>query len=90
MDRGAASTFEMLTNEVVTFLSQLKIQNVTTGVAESIYPGNAQYQVRASWMTGIPIVNYRCISPSGGDWLDVQLWKIDVSHVGVCLYTDWN
>jgi hypothetical protein len=94
MDRGAASAFEMASNDVPRFLAQLKIKDTHHGdhrpeYSNSIFPGNPQYQVRTSWMSGSPLETYHCASPVG-DFLDVQIWPLDATHVGVCLYTDWN
>jgi hypothetical protein len=93
-DRGAASAFEMATNDIPRFLAQLKIKDThqrgyRPAFLNSIFPGNSQYQVRTTWMSGIPLETYHCASPVG-DFLDVQIWPIDATHVGVCLYTDWN
>jgi hypothetical protein len=89
-DRGAASAFEMASNDVTRFLAQLKIRDTHHGdYSKSIFPSNPQYQVRTSWMSGSPLETYHCASPVG-DFLDVQVWPIDAAHVGVCLYTDWN
>src|SRR5688500_18072331 len=52
LDRGAASTFEITANDLLALLSQLNVQSSTRGVQESIFPGNPQYQVRASWISG--------------------------------------
>jgi hypothetical protein len=92
IDRGAASTFEMARTDMVSFTSQLRIRTSTTTETDavaSIFPGNSQYQVSAVWRTGTPIGTYFCQSPTG-DYLWVQIWTIDDSRVGVCLYTDWN
>jgi hypothetical protein len=90
MDRGAASAFEMASNDVPRFLAQLKIKEAHNGdYSKSVFPGNPQYQVRTRWMSGSPLETYHCASPVG-DLLDVQIWPIDAAHVGVCLYTDWN
>jgi hypothetical protein len=94
LDRGAASAFEMASNDLSGFLARLTIKESHHGdyrpqYSNSIFPGNPQYQVRTSWMSGSPLETYRCKSPVG-DSLDVQIWPIDATHVGVCLYTDWN
>jgi len=94
LDRGAASAFEMVSNDVPQFIAQLKIKDTHHGdygpqFSNSIFPGNSQYQVRTPWMSGIPLETYHCTSPVG-DFLNVQIWPIDAIHVGVCLYTDWN
>jgi len=94
MDRGAASAFQCASNDVPSFVAQLKIKDTHHGdrgpkFSNSIFPGNPQYQVRTPWMSGIPLETYHCTSPVG-DFLDVQIWPIDATHVGVCLYTDWN
>jgi hypothetical protein len=93
-DRGAASAFEMASNDVPPFVAQLKIKDTHHGdhgpeFSNSIFPSNPEYQVRTTWMSGIPLETYSCASPVG-DFLRVQIWPIDATHVGVCLYTDWN
>ena len=89
MDCGAASSFEASINDIPAFLAQLRVHNTTTGVFESIFPGNPEYQVHRAWMSGIPTATSRCSSPTG-DALFVQTWPINSSRMGVCLYTDWN
>jgi hypothetical protein len=92
IDRGAASTFEMSRTDLGSFTSQLSIRSSTIGSTDavaSIFPGNSQYRVSAPWRIGTPIATYDCQSPTG-DLLSVQIWPIDDSRVGVCLYTDWN
>jgi hypothetical protein len=88
IDSGAASAFEMASNDLPSFLSQLKIRETHEGGC-CIFPGNSQYQIRRPWTTGIPLTTYRCASRTG-DSLDVQIWKVDDATVGVLLYTDWN
>jgi hypothetical protein len=88
-DCGAASSFEVAISDVPSLLAQLRVRSTSTGVSESIFPGNPEYQVHRSWMSGIPTATYRCNSPTGDD-LSVQTWPIDSSRVGICLYTDWN
>jgi hypothetical protein len=85
IDSGAASVFEMSSDDVPNFVSQLKIIDTQ----ETGFPGNPQYRIRRSWMSGRPMRSYRCHSPTG-DELDVRIWAIDAAHVGVALYTDWN
>jgi hypothetical protein len=94
IDAGAASAFEIASNDLPKFLAQLKIKDTHKGAfgqdyTNSIYPGNPQYQIHRPWMTGTPLETYQCTSPKG-DFLSIQIWPIDGSHVGVCLYTDWN
>jgi hypothetical protein len=48
MDSGAASAFEMASADLPSFLSQLKIRDTHEGMA-SIFPANAQYQIRRPW-----------------------------------------
>lgn len=88
-DCGAASTFEMAKSDLPSLISQITVRESTSGVATSIFPANPRYQVTASWFAGLPQSTYECKSPTG-DSLSVQIWPIDDSRVGVCLYTDWN
>ena len=91
MDRGAASAFEMAQTDLTNFISQFKIRNSTNGVySRGIFPGNSQYQIRVPWRTSATgLATYNCQSPTG-DSLDVEVWRIDESRIGICLYTDWN
>jgi hypothetical protein len=88
MDSGAASAFEMASDDLPSFLSQLKIRETHEGDS-GILPTNSQYQIRRPWTSGIPLKTYRCTSRTG-DSLDVQIWKVDDATVGVVLYADWN
>ena len=90
LDRGAASAFEMTEKDLPIFISQLKVRKEWAGVAGSIFPGNSQYQINIPWRakaTGLR--TYQCASPNG-DTLSVEVWQINQSKVGICLYTDWN
>ena len=88
-DCGAASSFEVASSDVPSFLAQLRVRSTSTGVSTSIFPSNPEYRVHRPWMSGIPAATYHCNSPTGDD-LFVQTWPIDSSRVGICLYTDWN
>jgi hypothetical protein len=88
LDSGAASAFEMASNDLPSFLSQLKIRQTHEGGA-SIFPENSKYEIRRPWTSGIPLKTYRCTSRTG-DSLDVQIWKVDDATAGILLYTDWN
>lgn len=88
MDSGAASAFEMASNDLPSLLSQLKIRETHEGGC-CIFPGNSQYQIRRPWTSGTPLKTYRCASRTGNS-LDVQIWKVDDETVGILLYTDWN
>jgi hypothetical protein len=91
MDSGAASAFEMAPSDLPSFVSQLKIHEVHPGDCSGpcIIASNPQYQIRRPWMSAPPLKTYCCASPTG-DYLAVQIWIIDDTHVGVFLYTDWN
>jgi hypothetical protein len=77
MDSGAASAFEMASDDLPSFLSQLKIRETHEGDSD-ILPMNSQYQ--------IPLKTYRCASGTGNS-LNVQIWKVDETTLGVLLYT---
>ena len=83
LDRGAASAFVMSTNDLFNFVSQLKVQ---PGLSTFI-PSNSQYNLHAKWRKMTPTTTYSCNSPVG-DWLHVEVWPVNDSHVGICLYTD--
>lgn len=94
MDSGAASAFEMASSDVPSLVSQLKPfpdrQN-DFGLEDTgcVFPSNPQYQIHRPWLSGVPLKKY-CSVSSTGDSLDVQVWPMDDTHVGVLLYTDWN
>ena len=89
-DRGAASAFEIAQSDLSSFISQLTVRNSSDGVSGCIFPGNSQYQIRVPWRASATgVTSYHCDSPIG-DFLDVEVWRIDKSRVGICLYTDWN
>jgi len=85
LDRGAASAFVMASNDLAGFVSQLRVQPGLT----TFIPGNSKYQLRAVWRIGKPAATYSCSSPAG-DWLHAEVWPVDDTRVGICLYTDWN
>ena len=85
LDRGASSAFVIASNELVRFISQLRVQPGLT----TFIPGNSQYQLHAVWRNSKPAATYSCTS-AVGDWLHVEVWPVDDTHVGICLYTDWN
>jgi hypothetical protein len=87
-DRGAASAFEMNSDELPKFIAQLRIRRTESNGVGIIFPSNPQYQVQRPWMTGKSIIYY-CAS-SKGNSLHVQIWDVEDRKVGVCLYTDWN
>lgn len=85
LDRGAASAFVMSTNDLPLFVSQLKVH---PGHATFI-PSNSQYHLHVPWRKLRPTTTYSCNSPVG-DWLHVEVWPVNDTQVGICLYTDWN
>ncbi len=90
MDRGAASAFEIAQRDLGSFIAQLRIREASPGAFGKIFPSNPQYQIRVPWGASAEgITTYYCYS-STGDFLDVEVWQIDESRVGICLYTDWN
>jgi hypothetical protein len=84
-DARAASAFEFDAGDLPAFIAQLKIRDSLPG----IYPASEQYQIRRRWMAGAPVKQFRCDSRTGSE-LDIQVWTIDESRVGVLPYTDWN
>jgi hypothetical protein len=72
----------MASVDVPAFVSQLKLRS-----AESCLfglPDNPQYRISRSWLVGPAAKTCCCDSPTG-DWLTVQIWPIDGTHVGVAL-----
>jgi hypothetical protein len=88
IDSAAASAFEMDSVDVPLFVSQLKVRPLLESCGPGL-PSNSQYQISRPWLTGPATKAYCCESPTG-DWLTVQIWRIDGARVGVVLYTDWN
>ena len=88
MDSGAASAFEMNSNDLPNFLSQMEILETRDGDS-GIFPVNSQSQIRRPWTSRLALKTYRCASRTG-DSLKVQIWKVDAAAVGVILYPDWN
>jgi len=64
IDSGAASAFEMASNDLPSFLSQLNIRETHEG-GSGVLPMNSQYQIRRPWTSGIPLKTYRCASRKG-------------------------
>lgn len=54
-------------------------------------PGNDQYSgFRRTWSgEALPIEVFGCSSPKG-DWLHVEIWKLEGTSMLVKMYTDWN
>jgi hypothetical protein len=90
VDRGAASAFEIAQSDLSSFVSQLRVRSSSSGASGSIFPGNSQYQIHVPWRAAATgMTTYQCDSPTG-DFLSVEVWRIDESRIGICLYTDWN
>lgn len=90
LDRGAASAFEIAPADLPKFAAQLRIRESSSGVPISIFPGNSQYQIRIPWRaSAIALNTYLCASRTG-DFLRIEVWQIDETRIGICLYTDWN
>ncbi len=108
LDRGAATLFEMSTNDLASFVSLLRINsrsgpsiasgdptangyNVWPQGSATFVPGNNQYGgFRRSWRgEAVPVEMLSCSSPKG-DWLHVELWRLEGSSMLLKMYTDWN
>jgi hypothetical protein len=108
LDRGAATMFEMSTNELPAFVAQLRVNsrrpparpagdptvnswNVWPQNAPTFIPGNSRYGgFRRTWRgQAIPIEMLSCSSPKG-DWLHVELWRLEGNTMLIKMYTDWN
>ena|ERR1041385_3040716 len=108
LDRGAATMFEMSTNDLTAFIAQLRIKSRTTPVkaagdpkvngynvwptgAQTFVPGNCKYGgFRCTWQgEATPVEMLSCSSPTG-DWLHVELWRLEGEAMLVKMYTDWN
>lgn len=108
LDRGAATMFEMSTDDLPTFVGQLRIRsrsapvraagdptingyNVWPNGAATFVPGNLQYGgFRRTWLgDAAPVEMLSCWSPKG-DWLHVELWRLERGMMLIKMYTDWN
>lgn len=87
VDSGASSAFEMSARDIPAFVSQLNVHKLEQSEC-CIFPSNFQYPIHRSWMLG-PAKTYHCASSTGSS-LDIQIWPLDGSRVGVLLYTNWN
>jgi hypothetical protein len=108
LDRGVVTVFEMSTNDLVTFMSQLRVKSRTAPVrptgdptvngynvwptdSPTFVPGNDRYGgFQRTWPgEAAPIEMLSCSSPTG-DWLHVELWRLEGGALLVKMYTDWN
>src|SRR6266566_3056568 len=59
MDSGAASAFEMASEDISDFISQLTIEKTIEGEGDAfIFPSNSQYQIPRPWTSGIRLKTY--------------------------------
>jgi len=65
--------------------------NVWPGGSPTFVPGNSVYEgLKRTWHgEAVPIEMLSC-SSSTGDWLHVELWRLESGMVLVKMYTDWN
>lgn len=65
--------------------------NVWPQDSPTAVPGNAQYGgFRPTWeRSATPVEMLSCESPTG-DWLHVELWRLERGSMLVKMYTDWN
>ncbi len=108
LDRGAATLFEMSTNDLTAFVGQLRVKsraapvrasgdptengyNVWPTTSPTFVPGNDKYGgFQRTWHgEAIPVEMLSCSSPTG-DWLHVELWRLEDSTLLIKMYTDWN
>jgi hypothetical protein len=108
LDRGAATIFEMRTNDLTAFVAQLRIRSRTKPVkaagdpkvngynvwptgAQTFVPGNSKYGgFRCTWQGEATPVEMLSCSSSTGDWLHVELWRLEGGALLVKMFTDWN
>jgi hypothetical protein len=65
--------------------------NVWPTGAQTFVPGNCKYGgFRCTWQgEATPVEMLSCSSPTG-DWLHVELWRLEGEAMLVKMYTDWN
>ncbi len=65
--------------------------NVWPTNSPTFIPGNAKYGgFHRTWKgEAIPVEMLSCSSPTG-DWLHVELWRLEGGAMLVKMYTDWN
>lgn len=91
LDRVAVSTFQIARADLPAFTNQLRVRPPDAlyfGFRSTNYDGQ-RYLFPSPHYSVTNIATYYCDSPTG-DFLFVDLWDVDDSRVGVCLYTDWN
>jgi hypothetical protein len=108
LDRGAATMFEMSTNDLIPFVGGLQVKsrtaparaagdptengyNVWPTNSPTFIPGNGQHGgFKRTWPgEAVPVEMLGCSSPKG-DWLHVELWRLEGGTLLVKMYTDWN
>jgi len=106
IDHGIVTMFEMNTNDLPAFIAQLRIQSRREPIRPSgdvtrhgynvwpdtstFVPGNYSRFKRTWSSEAVPIEMLSCSSPAGGDWLHVELWRLEGQAMLVKMYTDWN
>jgi hypothetical protein len=96
------------TNDLTTFVAQLRIRSRTKPVkaagdpkvngynvwptgAQTFVPGNSKYGgFRCTWQGEATPVEMLSCSSSTGDWLHVELWRLEGGALLVKMFTDWN
>jgi hypothetical protein len=108
LDRGAATIFEMHTNDLPQFMAQLQIRsrrtparvtgdptmngwNVWPEGSSTFVPGDDQYSgFERTWQGQATPIEMLSCSSSKGDWLHVELWRLESGSLVVKMFTDWN
>ena len=91
LDRTAVTTFQIARADLSAFTNQLRVRppdDFYFGFRSTNYDGQ-RHLFPSPHYSVTNIATYYCDSPTG-DFLFVDLWDVDDSRVGVCLYTDWN
>ncbi len=90
VDHGLSSVFVIDSVDLDKLVDQLdQVADVSHG---TFIPGNAQYQPRTfPWPPGSAAdQSFGKASPAGGDFMHVEIFRVDDASVGVWIYTDWN
>ncbi len=90
VDHGRSSIFVIDSADLDQLVDQLdKIDDVSYS---TFVPGNAQYRPdRVPWPPdATPQDSFGKTSPAGGDFMHVEIYRVDASHLGVWIYSDWN
>lgn len=90
LDHGLSSVFTIDSTDMPALVHQL--DQIPDAPYSTHVPGNSQYQPRdVPWLrTEGRQLSLSKQSPAGGDWMHVEIYRVDEATVGVWIYSDWN